>query len=336
MNRRGMDGNGAEPGTGGAGRDIRFEFETTTTMTLSYNTAVVLAGTALLGANAGLVGTFAVLRRRALTGDALAHATLPGICVAFLAVGERRLPALLAGAFVFGLLGVVTIAAIRRYSRIKEDAAVGLVLSVFFGLGVAMSGMIQNRSTTGSKAGLDSFILGKTAGMLAEDVVWIGGTAAFCLTAILALYKEFVLLSFDYDFARASGLPTVALDLAMMGLIALTVTIGLPAAGAVMISALLILPALTARVFSDRIGWTLTLAVAFGAGFGVFGTLLSDRYDAPAGPAIVLTGTAAFLASMGGARLLGSRRGRVVEGDGAGAGAVDGIGAPAIGGGGAS
>src|SRR5688572_26805668 len=110
---------------------------------IAYNTLVVLCGVSILGASAGLVGTFAVLRRRALTGDALGHAALPGICLAFLITGERRLPVLLLGAFLSGLAGVMVIAALRRYTRIKEDASVGVVLSVFFGAGLALSSFIQ-------------------------------------------------------------------------------------------------------------------------------------------------------------------------------------------------
>ena len=206
---------------------------------ISYNTAVVLLGTSLLGANAGLVGCFAVLRRRALTGDALAHAALPGLCLAFLAVGQRSRPALLLGAFVTGVLGVVVIAALRRWTRIKEDAAIGIVLSVFFGAGIVLSRLIQNRSSVGSKAGLDSYILGKTAGIIAQDVYLIAGVSLASLVLVLVLYKEFKLVVFDSGFASVQGWPVLGLDLLLMGLIALAVVFGLPAVGVVLMAALL-------------------------------------------------------------------------------------------------
>ncbi len=202
---------------------------------INYNTLIVLLGTGLLGANAGLVGCFAVLRRRALTGDALAHAALPGLCLAFLLVGQRSLPALLLGAFATGVLGVATVAALRRWTRIKEDAAIGIVLSVFFGAGITLSRLIQNRSTEGSKAGLDSYILGKTAGIIAQDVYLIAGVSLASLAVVLLLYKEFQLLVFDTGFASVQGWPVFGLDLLLMGLIALAVVFGLLPAALVLV-----------------------------------------------------------------------------------------------------
>ena len=147
---------------------------------ISYNTLIVLAGGSLLGASAGLVGCFAILRGRALVGDALAHAALPGVCLAFLVAGQRSLPPLLCGALASGLAGIWLIALLRRHTRIKEDAAIGLVLSVFFGVGIALERMIQNQSASGAKAGLDSFLLGKTAGMLLADVYLIAAVSLLC------------------------------------------------------------------------------------------------------------------------------------------------------------
>lgn len=262
---------------------------------LTYNTLIVLAGTGLLGANAGLVGAFAVLRGRSLTGDALAHAALPGLCVAFLLVGERSLPAMMAGALVSGLVGVLIITALRRATRVKEDAAIGIVLSVFFGAGIALSGIIQKRTTTGSKAGLDSFILGKTAGILAADVAWIGGVSLFSLALIGLLYKEFKLTAFDPGFGRVQGWPVLLLDLALMGLIALAVVFGLPAVGVVLMAALLILPAASARFWTDRLGTLLVLSSLIGLGIGLAGTAVSaNRAGLPAGPIITLVGTLGF------------------------------------------
>lgn len=277
---------------------------------LRYNTLVVLAGSALLGSCAGMVGSFAVLRRRALMGDALAHAALPGLCVAFLVVGQKSLPALLAGALVSGVLGIAVVSALRRYTRIKEDAAIGIVLSVFFGAGIVISRMIQNRSDLGSKAGLDSYILGKTAGMTLADVYFIAAMSAGCLVAVLLLYKEFKLMSFDPQFASAQGWPVVALDLLLMGLVAVMVVVGLPAVGVVLIAALLIVPGAAARFWTDRLGVMLAVSAGLGLAIGVVGTAVSARYSGlPAGPIIVLVGSAMFLLSM----LLAPRRGLVAR-----------------------
>lgn len=266
---------------------------------IRYNTMIVLLGTGLLGANAGLVGCFAVLRRRSLTGDALAHAALPGLCLAFLLVGERSLPALLLGALATGVLGVATVAALRRWTRIKEDAAIGIVLSVFFGAGITLSRLIQNRSTEGSKAGLDSYILGKTAGIIAQDVYLIAGVSLASLAVVVLLYKEFKLVVFDTGFASVQGWPVFWLDLLLMGLIALAVVFGLPAVGVVLMAALLILPGASARFWTERLGPMLAVSGAFGLVIGLVGTALSARYSKmPAGPIIVLVGTALFLVSV--------------------------------------
>jgi manganese/zinc/iron transport system permease protein len=266
---------------------------------LTYNTTIVLLGTGLLGASAGLIGTFTVLRRRALIGDALAHAALPGLCIAFLLAGERSLPLMLLGALVTGVLGVAIIAALRDRTRTKEDAAIGIVLSVFFGAGVVLIRMIQSRPGSGSKAGLDSYILGKAAGMIAQDVYLIAIVALLNLMVVTLLYKEFRLVTFDVEFARVGGWPTYLLDLVLMAMIALTVVIGLPAVGVVLVTALLILPAAAARFWTERLGRMLILAAGLGAAMGLIGTALSAEFSSlPTGPIIVLAGLGLFLISV--------------------------------------
>ncbi len=268
-------------------------------MNLTYSTVVVLCGAGLLGALAGMVGSLAVLRGRALVGDALAHAALPGLCLVFLLVGYRSLPAMLAGALVSGLAGVSAIALLRRWTRIKEDAAVGIVLSVFFGVGISLSRIIQNQASQGSKAGLDGYILGKTAGMLATDVYLIAGVAVGCLLVVTLLYKELRLLIFDPEFARAQGWPVVRLDLTLMALVAVTVVIGLPAVGVVLVAALLILPGAAARFWTERLSRLLVLSACIGGLVGAVGTLASAwASKLPAGPVLVLVGTALFGVSL--------------------------------------
>jgi len=279
-------------------------------MILPYNTLVVLSGVGLLGASAGMVGAFAVLRKRSLTGDALAHAALPGLCIAFLLVGGRNLTAMLLGALASGVIGNMVIAALVRWTRVKEDAAIGTVLGGFFGLGVVLVTGIQHMSSTGSKAGLDSYILGKTAGMTAGDVYLILAASVGCLAVVLLLFKEFKLVAFDGDFARSLGWPVYRLDLLLMTLVAVAVVIGLPAVGVVLMAALLIMPAAAARFWTERLGRLLTLSGVFGLAIGVIGTSISATFAVmPAGPIIVLTGTAFFVISM----LAGTKRGVVVQ-----------------------
>ncbi len=272
---------------------------------LPYNTLLVLVGVSLLGAGAGVVGVFGVLRRRALTGDALAHASLPGVCLAFLLLGDRNLAAMLLGALGTGVLGVVIITLLRRRTRVKEDAAIGTVLSVFFGLGLVLMKAVERRPSSG-KAGLHAYILGKTAGMTLEDVYLIGGLSLAALLTVVLLYKEFQLVAFDPAFAQVQGWPVTRLDLLLMLLIAVAVVVGLPAVGVLMIAALLIIPAAAARFWTERLGRLLVLAALFGVASGVVGALVSARVERlPAGPTIILTASGLFLASL----LLGPRRG---------------------------
>jgi manganese/zinc/iron transport system permease protein len=279
-------------------------------MTLYYNTAVVLVGVGLLGALAGLVGSFAVLRKRSLTGDALAHAALPGVCLAYMITGLKSLPVLLIGALASGVLGIIVINQLTSRTRIRADAAIGTVLGVFFGCGIALSKWIQQSSSGGNKAGLDSFLFGKAASMTRDDVLLISVLAAGCVVVIFLLYKQFKLISFDVDFGQTLGWPVRWLDLALMSLLAVTVVIGLPAVGVVLTAAMVIIPGASARFWTDRFGRLILLATLFGLTMGLTGTLLSAyNRSLPAGPTIVLSGAAIFLVSL----LGGWRRGVVAR-----------------------
>ncbi len=276
------------------------------------NTRVVLLGTMLLGLVAGVVGSFGVLRRRALLGDALAHAALPGICVAYFIIDDRSTPAFLAGALVFGLLGVAAVAGLRAFTKIKDDAAIGLVLSVFFGLGIAFSGIIQKRPS-GNRSGLDSFILGKTASMVRSDVMAIALVAGVSLVIVTLLYKELRALCFDRDFTRSLGRPVLSLDALLMALLALVVVAALPAVGVVMAAAMLFIPPAAARFWTDRLSVMLVLAGVFGALSAMVGTGLSavvpgpttgpdgggigSARGLPTGPLIILAASVVFAAS---------------------------------------
>lgn len=276
----------------------------------NYNALVVLAGVSLLGASAGMIGAFAVLRRRALTGDALSHAALPGLCLAFLALGQKNLPAMLLGALASGIVGIAIISALGRWTRVKEDAAIGIVLSVFFGLGVVLLTIIQKLPNLGGQAGLSTYIFGKTAGMTRGDVYVILAASLVCLAVVIFLYKEFQLVSFDGGFAQSLGWPVYGVDLLLMSLVAAAVVIGLPNVGVVLISALLIMPGAAARFWTDRLSSLLLLAGAFGFATGLVGTLLSATFEKlPAGPIIVLTGAALFVVSL----LFGRRRGAIAR-----------------------
>lgn len=275
-----------------------------------YNTRIVILGTACLGLAAGMIGTFMLLRKRALLGDALSHATLPGIALAFILMAVaggsgKYLPGLLAGAAVSGLLGVGLILLIRHFTRLKEDAALGIVLSVFFGVGIAFLGIIQNMGT-GSAAGLESFIYGKTASMLASDARIIAVTALLVAFLSGLLFKEFTLLCFDQGYASAQGWPVVPLDLVLMTLVTAVTVIGLQAVGLILMLALLIIPPAAARFWTDRLAGMLILSALIGAISGMLGAALSALTPRmPAGAIIVLAASSVFFLSM----LLGRSRG---------------------------
>lgn len=269
------------------------------------NTVWVLTGCVLLGISGGVLGSFALLRRRSLMGDALAHAALPGVCLAFLITGTRSLGTLLVGALIAGLVGAFCIQAITRHSRVKEDSALGIVLSVFFGIGIVLLTMIQH-SQRGSQAGLDKFIFGQAASLLGRDVQIMAVCAALVCAASIALFKEFKLLCFDQDFARGLGYPTVVLDGLLMLLISLAVVIGLQAVGVVLMAAMLITPTAAARFWTDRLNLMVMLAGLFGGLSGALGTWLSTLAPRmPTGPLIVLAATCFFLISL----VLAPRRG---------------------------
>jgi manganese/zinc/iron transport system permease protein len=279
------------------------------------NLQLVLLGTSLLGAVAGVVGSFAVLRRRALMGDLLSHAALPGICLAYLLLHGKHFSAMLLGAALTGLLGVATVTAVCRWTRIKEDAAMGIVLSTFFGFGVVLISLIQNLPNASGQSGVQSFIFGEAASIVHQDVWTIALVAVICLLAVLLLYKEFKVFSFDPEFAQTQGWPTLVLDLVMMGALTLVTVAGLPAVGAVLMAAMLLIPGAAARFWTNRLGIMLVLSGVFGALAGVGGTLLSSgllkewfgrdplafgytNRALPTGPVIVLVVATIFLLSM--------------------------------------
>jgi len=275
-----------------------------------YNTRVVILGTTMLGVACGLVGSFMLLRKRSLMADAVSHATLPGIALAFMVMAAgggsgKWLPGLLAGAAVSGLLGMGMVLMIGKYTRIKEDAALGIVLSVFFGLGVSLLGLVQKMSQ-GSAAGLESFIYGKTASMLSSDAFLIGLVAFLTIAVTALLFKEFCLLCFDPDFAASQGWPVGKLDILLMTLVVLVTVIGLQAVGLILVIALLIIPPAAARFWTEKLLPMALLAALFGGLGGALGAAFSALAPKmPAGAIIVLTNSAFFLISL----FLGPARG---------------------------
>lgn len=267
-----------------------------------FNSAVVLTGTTLLGVSAGLAGTFSLLRKRALMGDALAHSTLPGLALAFLfsvfyGDGSKSLFPLLLGASATAILGVLCVQFLVHNTRLGEEAAIGAVLSVFFGIGVVLLSLIQNLDS-GSAGGLSHFIYGQTAAMSRQDAGLLALVAAGACFASVMLFKEFGMVCFDTEFARTQGWPVTFIDLLMMAQIVLVTVLGLQFVGVILIVSLLIIPAAAARFWTERLSRMLAISALIGGASGYVGALLSSLFPhAPAGSLIVLTAGALFLLS---------------------------------------
>ena len=268
-----------------------------------YSTRVVVFGCVTLGAAAGLIGPFMMLRRRSLLADATSHAMLPGIAMAFLIMhavtgNGKWLPGLLLGALISGLLGMLCIVWINRHSRLEDDTALAIVLSVFYGFGAALLGIIQKMEGVDA-AGLNSFVVGKTASMLWNDALLIAICALVIMLLVIVLYKEFTLLCFDSDFSRAQGWPTTRLDIAMMGIVVVTTVIGLRAVGLVLMIALLVIPAAAARFWTDNLWRLLWISAGIGAVSCWLGAMWSSTVSrVSAGASMVLCATLLFVISL--------------------------------------
>ncbi len=273
------------------------------TFQLGYNATLVAVGAALLGISAGATGTFLFLRKRALVSDAISHATLPGVGLAFIimvALGAdgRSLPGLLLGSAVSAGLGLLCVSWLTRRTRLGEDAAIGAVLSVFFGAGIVLLTVIQTMSA-GRQAGLEGFLLGSTAGMLYSDALLIASGGAAVLALVALLHRPMVMVAFDPGYATSAGVDTGRIDLAMMGLVMAVTVVGLKIVGLILIIALLIIPAVAARFWTNRAGAVALVAGAIGGMAGYVGAAISaTQPDLPTGPIIVLTAFAIFAVSL--------------------------------------
>ncbi len=259
---------------------------------------VVALGSGFLGAVSGLLGSFAVLRKQSLLGDALSHAALPGIALAFLLTGTRSTMPILLGAAATGWLGTVAVRFVVRRSRVPYDAALGLVLSVFFGLGLVLLTVIQKRPDA-AQAGLESFLFGQAAALLRFDVIVIGAAAVVVTIVFVLLWKEMKLLTFDRLFGESLGMPMARLDGLMTVLLVIAIVLGLQTVGVVLMSAMVVAPGAAARQWTRRLGPMVTLAAAIGITAGVAGAVLSSVVPRlPTGPTIVLVLSAVVGASL--------------------------------------
>jgi ABC-type Mn2+/Zn2+ transport system permease subunit/Mn-dependent DtxR family transcriptional regulator len=251
-------------------------------------------GAVLMGVCCGVLGGFVVVRRMALVGDTLSHAVLPGVALGFLWNLSKDPVAIFVGATVAGLLGTATVRALTATTRIKDDAALGLVLASFFAVGACLVTMIQ-RLPSGNKSGVDKFLFGQAAAIAYDDVVLMAVVTTLVLGLVTVFYKQLLVVSFDPGFARASGLPVAWVERGLMLLLAFGVVSALQAVGAVLVSAMLITPAAAAYLLTDRLHRLLLLAAVFGVVAGVLGAFLSFMgHNLPTGPFMVIAASVVF------------------------------------------
>jgi manganese/zinc/iron transport system permease protein len=272
-----------------------------------YTARNVALGSSLLGVTSGVLGCFAVLRRQGLLGDVLAHAALPGICLAYLLTNSKSSLVLLLGAAIAGWLAALALLQIVQQARLSEDSALGIVLSTFFAAGITLLTFLTKRGDA-QGAGLDRFLFGQAAALIEEDVFVIAVLAAIAIGATALFYKEFKLLTFDALFARSIGLPTQALSVLLTSLVVVAIVIGLQTVGVVLMAAMLIGPAVAARQWTDRLGVMVALAALFGAAASLAGALISlSAENIPTGPVTILSLTLIVVFSL----LLAPARGLV-------------------------
>ncbi|MBL4662763.1 MAG: metal ABC transporter permease [Flavobacteriaceae bacterium] len=262
-----------------------------------YTLRTITLGTAVLGAICGMLGTFAVLRKQSLLGDAISHAALPGIALAFLITGTKDSNVLLIGALVSGLIGTFWIRGIITKTHLKTDTALGLILSLFFGFGMLLLTFIQKQPNA-NQAGLDKYLFGQAATLLEKDVFLMMIVTGICLFILLLFWKEFKILLFDADYTKTLGFNTRFIDILITFFIVLAIVMGLQTVGVILMSAMLLAPAAAARQWTNKLSTMVVLAAIFGAFSGVFGTAISaSQNNLSTGPVIVSVATVFVLFS---------------------------------------
>jgi ABC-type Mn2+/Zn2+ transport system permease subunit/Mn-dependent DtxR family transcriptional regulator len=259
---------------------------------------MVLLGTILMGLSCGIMGGLIVTRRLSLFGDTLSHAVLPGVAVGFLWSQSKDSWAILVGATVAGFLGVAIISLLRKTSRIRQDSALGLVLSGFYALGICMLTRIQ-KMEFGNQSGIDKYLFGQVVGLSSSDLWTMAFSCILILALSIVLYKELLVSGFDSEFARSIGLPVELLQYLLWLLLAFAVITSLQVVGVVLVSALLVIPAATASLITDKMRLILIWSALLGCAAGATGAFLSFLGgQLPTGPIIVLVSAAFFLSAL--------------------------------------
>ncbi|MEA5575838.1 metal ABC transporter permease [Anabaena sp. UHCC 0451] len=243
----------------------------------------------LVGLLCAVVGSYLMVQRLALLGDAISHSVLPGLAIAFM-IGAN----IFVGAFIAGILSTVAITFIKTRSPIKEDAAMGIVFSAFFALGITLITVIQKSN----KIDLNHFLFGNILGVTVDEVRDTAIIAAIVLIVVFLLYKELLFYTFDPLGAQAAGLPVNRLNFGLMLLISLTIVASMKAVGVILVLSLLITPGATAFLLVKRLHEVMILGAVIGVISSISGMYLSYFYNLPSGPAIVLVVSGLFILAL--------------------------------------
>ncbi len=274
-----------------------------------YTLRNVALGTLLLGLGSGAIGSFMTLRGESLIGDAIAHATLPGVVIVYLLTMSKEPLLLLAGAAGAGILGIASILTLVRTTKIDSDGANGIILSIFFGLGLLLLTYIQ-KLPSASQAGLDRFIFGQAATIVGSDVIFILVVQSVVLLTLILFFKELKSSTFDPLSTTVMGFDRRIIDALFSTLLVAVIVTGLQTVGVILISALLVTPAAAARQWTHSLKTMVILSSLFSGISGMVGSLISaTRMNLPTGPVIVLTLTAIIIISF----LFGTERGLVIK-----------------------
>ena len=253
-----------------------------------YTFQVVLAGTVVLGILCGVMGCFIVLRREALLGDGIAHSAYPGIILAFMILGVKDLEGLLLGAFVSALVALMIILGALRYTRLPFDGLLASVLSGFFGFGIVLVSIVQ-RAGNSHQAGLKQFIFGQASTILYRDVLFIVCLAIPIILLTITFWKELKIAAFDPEYGQALGFPMNRLHALLGFMVTITVLSALQAVGIILMSAMLVAPAVGARQWTEKLGTMVVTAAVCGGIASAGGTYISSlEGKLPTGPVIVI------------------------------------------------
>ncbi|TVT28276.1 metal ABC transporter permease [Salinicoccus cyprini] len=269
----------------------------------SYTFMIVALGTVILAVASGIIGTVSVIKGQSLIGDAVGHATFPGIVLAFMLAGTRETLVLALGALLLGIIAFFTIQIITEHSRITLDGALALVLSSFFGLGMALMSFVQGNPDFEGTQGLSDYIFGQAAYMLRSDVYLILAASGASLLVFILFYQQLKIYIFDPVYSRSIGISNMLMNFMILGITITLIAVGLKAVGAILIVNLLIAPAVVGQLWSDRFFHVLIIAAATGGISAFAGTYISTAgNDIATGPAIILVLSAFVLVSLLSAR----------------------------------